>query len=660
GDCPPDLVVRIASCLFHADAMSVQTILLRCYSLYLISTWRVTASSTPILTDLKSKLWDDGPVGSSQFPAGMLFKTRGKHSLESVILPRTPEAGQSTHAHFLSLLSPEPAWGSGSSSQLTTSTESLQQGHGEGYLSATSTSAMTGLVASNQPHTETPMALDKSPDNKILIDIEKWLESDSPIDHFHDRAAGQNIYNRNGPQATAPGQLPTHLSTSDLRRQPTSVDTSAEASRPGSHYLGHMRRFRLPLLRDLQETFKSTYDSHKSGVHSSCKIDPHPYLPIGMAARSRRDQDTASVLRVTRHDAPDQRQTHENWIILHRVLIAAIYKLHEDLMNRLDVVTSVQRRQQKDLIDWLHSQIFQPKDSPPVHGAITPGVAREERELWWQYNKFGFIQQELMRYFSQSETNNGGLSETASKLVETFYAQHKDRYPVSPQPNPEITREILASPEFRANMELLLYSVKRGNNADRYWPSGEPDYNARPFSSTMKHYDPKFLGRYFKDYGHTTFHPKIGISISFPNDSARGILHVVSRKSSLPLLKEDFMDMLKKLIEQMDRYNLIALQQSPSKDGPSDKNREEVLWWLARVILEPDQGLPLFGYVGTDKQIAPWEELKQGSLSCYGQTQLKLIHYFSGDDASSLDLETLAAFLVTIYYHENYPTGFKA
>ncbi|KAI7937014.1 hypothetical protein MJO28_015913 [Puccinia striiformis f. sp. tritici] len=74
----------------------------------LILLWTLSSVSTTIISNLKSGIWDECPVGNIHLPActDRLFRTVSQYPFGNVITSHPPQPWQSPHSHLLSLLGP--------------------------------------------------------------------------------------------------------------------------------------------------------------------------------------------------------------------------------------------------------------------------------------------------------------------------------------------------------------------------------------------------------------------------------------------------------------------------------------------------------------------------------------------------------------------------
>ncbi|KAI9630117.1 hypothetical protein KEM48_012250 [Puccinia striiformis f. sp. tritici PST-130] len=155
------------------------------------------------------------------------------------------------------------------------------------------------------------------------------------------------------------------------------------------------------------------YEVHKRGARS-CALggrDRHATLPIAMIPPHPPTIQPVKALRIMRGSS-DLIQRHSKWLELYKFLIGAMYEIHQELMNRLNVSTFVHGRQQVRLFDWLENEIFSPEKSPPIIGSFFAPT-----KSWWEDNQFGVTQLELINYFGQDDKDK-----EHTRLYPTSYA----------------------------------------------------------------------------------------------------------------------------------------------------------------------------------------------------------------------------------------------
>ncbi|KAH9441101.1 hypothetical protein Pst134EB_029750 [Puccinia striiformis f. sp. tritici] len=626
--------------------------------------------------------------------------------MASVISPLSPQSCHSSHAQMLALLGP-----SSSSSQSVPSDDWYQWGFDQGHFSnpsaapsspnplyATRPSAPSEFyiclkfLVGNMKSTENnqqyltiwwfltrPISIAPAADEVQHDDpselppsvaVDNSLATNAPIGEtpwrethlstaVYNLPARHRISSSNSPSQASYQSHGNRLAEESIWESISKkMDSDEQRQRglPGNRYFGVDGRIHLLLLKNCYDRFRKKHQLHKYGVHQNAMNDRflHPSLPTAMVPRSKKT--SGKILRVMRGSS-DLTQSNKCWLMLYKSLIGAVYELHQDLMNRLNVSTFVHKRQQDRLFDWLEDQIFSPTQGPPLMGIIDKPTV-----FWWQDNPFGRVQSELITYLAQEENQNERLYHTCRMLVETFYTQNEVDYPASIHPNYESFKEISASEDFKLNMAFLLNSIPVRKLAELDLPTEKRGiFNHHPFSWSTWSFAESFHPNDFKAWGGAkTLHPRLALAMSFVKGTNLAVLQVM-RSKEIPTLvaMQDFYELLVKLIRQMDHFNLLVLKNLKIVQSQVDLERGKMLRWMIKSISKPRDSLPLIGIMKINSRIAPWEEDRESASNSYGKTQIKLIHYFSGDDAR-LDLENLAAFLVTTYYKEARRDFFKS
>ncbi|POW08946.1 hypothetical protein PSHT_09342 [Puccinia striiformis] len=315
------------------------------------------------------------------------------------------------------------------------------------------------------------------------------------------------------------------------------------------------------------------------------------------------------ALRIMRGSS-DLIQRHSKWLELYKFLIGAMYEIHQELMNRLNVSTFVHGRQQVRLFDWLENEIFSPEKSPPIIGSFFAPT-----KSWWEDNQFGVTQLELINYFGQDEKDkeNTRLYPTSYALVGTFCTQHERDYPPSSDPDLNTPRQILSSPEFRLNIASLLDLVPDSKMAELN--SENIKFSSdQPFSWCSWSFSECFNPRNFRIYGLKTVHPRLPVSINVLDKPGLGLLQVMRHDETIsPVRLEDFRLRLLRLIQAMDYFNLLVREKLKIPQTQAATERRMVIDWLVQAIIDPRRSIPLTGYIEQVNMLAPWEEEEQGA-----------------------------------------------
>ncbi|POW05341.1 hypothetical protein PSTT_09779, partial [Puccinia striiformis] len=358
-------------------------------------------------------------------------------------------------------------------------------------------------------------------------------------------------------------------------------DEQRQRGLPGNRYFGVDGRIHLLLLKNCYDRFR------KTSVAQLADCD-------GPSFKKNLWKDIKGYADLT--------QSNKCWLMLYKSLIGAVYELHQDLMNRLNVSTFVHKRQQDRLFDWLEDQIFSPTQGPPLMGIIDKPTV-----FWWQDNPFGRVQSELITYLAQEENQNERLYHTCRMLVETFYTQNE----ASIHPNYESFKEISASEDFKLNMAFLLNSIPVRKLAELDLPTEKRGiFNHHPFSWSTWSFAESFHPNDFKAWGGAkTLHPRLALAMSFVKGTNLAVLQVM-RSKEIPTLvaMQDFYELLVKLIRQMDHFNLLVLKNLKIVQSQVDLERGKMLRWMIKSISKPRDSLPLIGIMKINNRIAPWEE----------------------------------------------------
>jgi hypothetical protein len=172
------------------------------------------------------------------------------------------------------------------------------------------------------------------------------------------------------------------------------------------------------LLNKFAKRFQSKVTSEDCRSRHWGLVDPHPTLSsarIDVAVKER-----YKLAKVLQYDF-SYTQPGPRLYMLYKFLAVSIYKLYGEFLTQNNIPVLHHRNQQEKLFEWLEGEIFTPTDSHPVLG-IAPGP-----DLTWEsggpnLQKYGAIQEELIRYFSDERSDPNISTSVILKQYQTEHA----------------------------------------------------------------------------------------------------------------------------------------------------------------------------------------------------------------------------------------------
>ncbi|POV99551.1 hypothetical protein PSTT_13705, partial [Puccinia striiformis] len=433
--------------------------------------------------------------------------------------------------------------------------------------------------------------------------------------------------------STAPTSIPysAFLGEDSLGTQPGSrkhgqseaTDSNPASSEPASAKTNAFNSAKLSilLLRRYQDKFQQIVNTKLFHANSREWI-PYDGASFGMVRRPLRAP--GFVLRIFRQSEQGV-QPAMVMGTLYKSLLKWIYKIHRKLLNDLEISTDVHYSRQKQMFDWLHSQIFTDLDGAPLMG-----LRESKTEKWEDKETLGLAKLELVNFLSREKNDDQLASSSATKLVELFENEH-------PLP--------LCNSRGRPPSRIL--------SSRKRWGSFELDGDAgRDIRFLFRHQyiaadDPlikssisAFTGACRRQPSlrnlDLSIHPRLSTSIYFlQNTPGYGVLRIVTQQKQEAIHVND----MPRLID--DRLHPFHVFQTIEDNG---------------IIFNPETGLPLTGKIKLHHaDLAPWEDasfVRAGDL--YDPIQLNLIEYFAKDQNPD-NLKTHAAFILTAWYQAHYP-----
>jgi hypothetical protein len=191
----------------------------------------------------------------------------------------------------------------------------------------------------------------------------------------------------------------------------------SELSKTGPSSLSPNGKLSISLLNQYQDNFNQIVALEQFAAGGGEKVLYYglPYGKVDPASGA-----PGFVLRILRH-SDNLVQPTGNMIVLHKSLIKWIYKIHERLLNNLNIPTQLIYQQQKKMLDWLHAEIFTYFDGAPLIG-----FKESTQKRWEDKDTLGRAKLELIHFFSQYRNDNLFGFSTALNLIDMF-KDHQSR-----------------------------------------------------------------------------------------------------------------------------------------------------------------------------------------------------------------------------------------
>jgi hypothetical protein len=163
------------------------------------------------------------------------------------------------------------------------------------------------------------------------------------------------------------------------------------------------------------------------------------------------------------------------------------------------------------------------------------------------------------------------------------------------------------------------------------------------------------------------YHPDLPLAMYFCKKSPLGFqsLRILKAKadetqneSSAMLDSAETNKRFKKLARAVDYTHKKILMKLEIIQPDYNDKREEALAALIDAILKPKLGLPIISDIQANRNIPPWEDISYASSTLFGDTQLKLLTFFS-EHPDTADTKATSDFFLTGWYQDNHPSEFK-
>ncbi|EFP83770.2 uncharacterized protein PGTG_09483 [Puccinia graminis f. sp. tritici CRL 75-36-700-3] len=407
------------------------------------------------------------------------------------------------------------------------------------------------------------------------------------------------------------------------------------------------------LLNKFGKSFQSKVTSEDCRSRHWGLVDPHPTLSsarIDVAVRDR-----YKLAKVLQHDF-SYTQTGPRLYMLYKFLAVSLYKLHGEFLTQINIPVLHHRNLQEKLFEWLEKEIFTPKDSHPVLG-IAPGP-----DLTWEsggpdLQKYGAIQEELIRYFSD-ERSDPNIS--TSVILEQYRAKHAKKYLALRQLSgsfPEDPNRPSIKPNFP---EILEYLSNMAENLEINLISHNDRHSktAREHSALVSPYvlmfEKTFRAAEIDKGDLRSYYPTLPISMCFhdhvPGPKPLRMIDPNGKIYDVQTLRPK----LRRMLKAVDILHIKAMSKLKRKLSAQciKKRRQSASKFLIDSLTRPKGSLPLIGRAQSPEGIAPWFSKSYGKPIYFGEVQLKMLKYFS-EELEKEDLIHIPAFLLLSWHCAN-------
>ncbi|EFP88861.1 hypothetical protein PGTUg99_017086 [Puccinia graminis f. sp. tritici] len=428
----------------------------------------------------------------------------------------------------------------------------------------------------------------------------------------------------------------------------------SELSKTGPRALSRKGKLSILLLNQYQDNFNGmvALDQFAAGAGQKILYYGLPYGKVDPASAT-----PGFVLRILRY-SDHLVQPADNMIVLHKRLIKWIYKIHERLLNNLDIPTQLIYQQQKKMLDWLHAEMFTYFDGAPLIG-----LKQSTRKRWEDKDTLGRAKLELIHFFCGYRNDDLFVFSTAFNLIDMFKDHQSLHYPTLDLPLRESTQIRATDPHFEETRIFLLRLAERQN--ERFDPLFKQRYKA-PNDDLMS------LSISFFSQACSTqpnlrnqnmgLHPRLSMSIYFLHNSpGYGVLRMLSQNHREVIQLEELSIFFKRLIRGINYIHVEILERLRLNSNKKIKRRRNLFKWLLEIIFNPPHNrLPILGNIRLNNaDLAPWEDNTYGKLELFTPVQLSVIDFFSREQ-STTNLQNQAAFILNTWYQEKHQTKLSA
>ncbi|KAA1098499.1 hypothetical protein PGT21_035938 [Puccinia graminis f. sp. tritici] len=430
---------------------------------------------------------------------------------------------------------------------------------------------------------------------------------------------------------------------------------------PSRAYCSRVGQIKLLLHKTQMENFREKLRADEIKANINPETKPHSTLPIGITLPSKKGDSrrVSRILRLSNKKKP-KLQSSSVMLVHYRYLLAWIHPLHQDLMNRLNLPTSMQRSQHQKLVDWIDEHIFKPDGQfPALIGTVSPEISTSS----WASHKFGPIHSELIDYFGQDEHLNYMVPETAPHLVDTFQAAHEEDYLASNYLDIDDSTRTWSSPESEKMIGFLfkMLEKERIGYVAQYFNAGP--MSTKPPNTPENVYLQQFYAKFYTSCDKTNrcisqgsaYHPKLSITMDVTaRRKGYGLIRISKEDKNVVPLPEIYRR-FNKLVKALYYFHSRILAHLKVGEHKSKKRKGELFLWLIEIIIGPKKGhFPLVGFTKINENLAPWEDVTHEAFGSLKQIHVQLIKYFSQWETEDA-LKRTAAVVTTAWFQEHYP-----
>ncbi|POW08725.1 hypothetical protein PSHT_09442, partial [Puccinia striiformis] len=295
-------------------------------------------------------------------------------------------------------------------------------------------------------------------------------------------------------------------------------------------------------------------------------------------------------------------KTRRRLVSLYSSLLASIYNLHGEFLNQLDITTV----QQEKVLEWLHQAIVDPNAGLP-----SAGIQR----------------------------NNPVRQSSAAYFLESYRNQHPTDYSDLIQSSNRPHEELLErNPHFQARLKFL---SNVAGQSEHYCAFLKSKRKAESYSGQVGSFRKQFNGGDIVPAYLRSYHPRLRIATFFcEKDLGDQYFRIIRPQNGAVNTFE---------IGGLFRLPYASNLQIDKTKFPEHRN--SLLDWILRLIIKPKVGFPLIATFKFPHDVAPWFDKDYESSILFGELQVKLLGYFSGD-MSNDNLENISVFLLAAWYHD--------
>ncbi|KAA1069513.1 hypothetical protein PGT21_026840 [Puccinia graminis f. sp. tritici] len=405
------------------------------------------------------------------------------------------------------------------------------------------------------------------------------------------------------------------------------------------------------LLNTFGERFRQRINSKECHASNSRTIDKHPTLSFARVYRATVKQKITRVL----HHKGTRQQSAERLLTLYTRLAASLFKLHGQFLMLLNIPIVYHRKQQQHLFEWLEKEFFSPQRGLALLGPV------DRPELPWQSDTLevhiGEIQVELIKYFSEERYNPISCT---SYLLNRYRDHHAKEYLALLEFSNTATRntkQMSMEPNFREILEIL--TSLAGSSFNRILENVRLDFPGKDeafFEPLIRQFKRRVqLLSFIKPRSWKSYYPNQHIAMCFNDESSHlKPLRLINSKDGTLLPLSNSCQRFRTMLKMMDFLHIVVLNKLGIEDSEYFARRMNVCQFILGEMIHPEGSLPLIGSVEVPGTIAPWYSISGVSPNSFGEIQLKILQFFSGD-LNDPNMIIVSLFLLATWYHKNYP-----